>query len=94
VTEGTTGTGTTRHRDAGAPACVAAGEVVLYNWVEWLKEQELLWAVPTAGASQPRGRGQGAEQQLLEATEEEGGARGAPGQRHTSSAKVRRVGVA
>ncbi|KAG2483524.1 hypothetical protein HYH03_017631 [Edaphochlamys debaryana] len=31
------------------------GEVCLYNWVEWLKEAELLWNAPTAPG--PSGRG-------------------------------------
>ncbi|PNH10122.1 Protein IMPACT-B [Tetrabaena socialis] len=41
-------------------ACGGAGEVVLYNWVEWLREQELLWSAPagpTAAGATPRGGG-------------------------------------
>lgn len=29
---------------AGKPVCSSAGEVVLYNWSEWLKQMQHLWA--------------------------------------------------
>ncbi|KAG2436931.1 hypothetical protein HXX76_006450 [Chlamydomonas incerta] len=34
------------------------GEVVLYNYVEWLKEQELLWSVPAGPGGVGGGKGQ------------------------------------
>ncbi|KXZ45200.1 hypothetical protein GPECTOR_57g490 [Gonium pectorale] len=47
----------------------APGEVALYNWVEWLKEQELLWSAPAGPQQQQQqqqrggggGGGDGAE---------------------------------
>ncbi|GIL51831.1 hypothetical protein Vafri_7742 [Volvox africanus] len=54
------------------------GDVVLYNWVEWLREQEILWAVPS-GPSQQKldsGKQQQREQREDEGVEEEGATHG------------------
>ncbi|PNW85773.1 hypothetical protein CHLRE_03g206000v5 [Chlamydomonas reinhardtii] len=49
------------------------GEVVLYQFVEWLKEQELLWSVPVGPGGAGGGKGQ------ADASAEEGGEGGGGG---------------
>lgn len=58
------------HRTNIAPLkCL--GEVVLYTWVEWLKDQQHLWA-PTAGPEQPAPDRLGSDAELAEALQQVG----------------------
>ncbi|GLI69689.1 hypothetical protein VaNZ11_014377 [Volvox africanus] len=57
------------------------GDVVLYNWVEWLREQEIFWAVPSAPSQQVLHNGkqqqrEHREQRGDEGAEEEGATHG------------------
>ncbi|KAG2444222.1 hypothetical protein HYH02_009160 [Chlamydomonas schloesseri] len=57
------------------------GEVVLYNWVEWLKEQELLWSAPAGPGGASGGKGQ------VDAAAGEGGEGGSGTSRRAAAVK-------
>ncbi|GIL71207.1 hypothetical protein Vretifemale_1804 [Volvox reticuliferus] len=52
------------------------GDVVLYIWVEWLREQEILWAVPSAPSQQWLNSRQQQQQLEEEGAEGEGATHG------------------
>lgn len=85
----------TVHADVGCELCAwdPSGEVVLYNWVEWLREVELLWAVP--GAPPPhQQQHHGVEGSGEGAAEASAGGGGASGRRPGGGGGAGRVWVA
>ncbi|GIL71208.1 hypothetical protein Vretifemale_1804 [Volvox reticuliferus] len=62
------------------------GDVVLYIWVEWLREQEILWAVPSAPSQQWLNSRQQQQQLEEEGAEGEGATHGSS--RRAATVKV------
>ncbi|GIM16024.1 hypothetical protein Vretimale_18700, partial [Volvox reticuliferus] len=62
------------------------GDVVLYIWVEWLREQEILWAVPAAPSQQWLNSRKQQQQLEEEGAEQEGATHGSS--RRAATVKV------